>query len=515
MSTVSLEKLAATVGAEVLGADHDLLLDDPAMPGWTLDALDANGVLVFRDLHLDDATQVAFSKRLGRVETFNMKDQLPEIFIVTLDREKNPSAQYLKGTFYWHIDGMTEDIPILATLLSAHAVAGEGGETEFASTYQAYDDLTEEELERFSSIRVVHTIEAAQRTFNHDPSPGGGRDVAEAAGQGAPADLAARLRSSLARARRHRRPHRRHGHRRGTGAAGRPPRRATGPDRVYRHEWQVGDLVIWDNTGVLHRALPYDPDLAARHAPHHALRQGSRQVSDERSVDAATADDDAPVSWREAAVARSLDSARTRAESRVQRFLDAALELMADGDGKEFTVQEVVERSGQSLRSFYQYFGGKHELLLALFEESVRTTADRLRADIEKETDPLERLHLLVIGYYRICRPSAKSKGAKKTAAGPTPVLVEFAQQLLTAHPTDAARAYIPLVTLFDEVIGEAIDAGVVRTDVDRASISGVVVEAISFNIFSSTIAGTLGRQDRNAAAEELWRLLFHGLQAR
>ena len=121
MSTVSLEKLAATVGAEVLGADRDLLLGDPDMPDWTLEALDANGVLVFRGLHLDDATQVAFSKRLGRVETFNMDAQLPEIFIVTLDRAKNPSAQYLKGTFYWHIDGMTEDIPILATLLSAHA----------------------------------------------------------------------------------------------------------------------------------------------------------------------------------------------------------------------------------------------------------------------------------------------------------------------------------------------------------------------------------------------------------
>ena len=74
-------------------------------------------------------------------------------------------------------------------------------------------------------------------------------------------------------------------------------------------------------------------------------------------------------------MARSLDSARLRAESRVQRFLDAALELMNSASGKEFTVQEVVERSGQSLRSFYQYFAGKYELLLALFEESVRSTA--------------------------------------------------------------------------------------------------------------------------------------------
>ena len=38
--------------------------------------------------------------------------------------------------------------------------------------------------------------------------------------------------------------------------------RATAPDLVYRHQWEVGDLVIWDNRGVLHRALPYDPGSA-------------------------------------------------------------------------------------------------------------------------------------------------------------------------------------------------------------------------------------------------------------
>ena len=38
--------------------------------------------------------------------------------------------------------------------------------------------------------------------------------------------------------------------------------RATAPERVYRHEWTLGDLVIWDNTGVMHRATPYDPSSA-------------------------------------------------------------------------------------------------------------------------------------------------------------------------------------------------------------------------------------------------------------
>jgi len=109
------------------------------------------------------------------------------------------------------------------------------------------------------------------------------------------------------------------------------------------------------------------------------------------------ASESATASWREQAVARSLDSARVRAESRVQRFIDAALDLLSDSaPGEDFTVQDVVEKSGQSLRSFYQYFGGKQELLLALFEESVRSTADELRDRIEAEKNPRDRLHRFV-----------------------------------------------------------------------------------------------------------------------
>ncbi|MGZ4692606.1 MAG: TetR/AcrR family transcriptional regulator [Acidimicrobiales bacterium] len=220
-----------------------------------------------------------------------------------------------------------------------------------------------------------------------------------------------------------------------------------------------------------------------------------------------------PVSWRELAVARSLDSARTRAENRVQRFLDAALELMNDGDSNEFTVQEVVERSGQSLRSFYQYFGGKHELLLALFEESIRTTADYLRADISEEDGALERVHRFVVEYYRMCRPAPKGKATKK-GPSPSPVLVEFAQQLLTAHPTEAARAFVPLVTLFEELLDAAAADGAIRAGVDRRRVAGVVLGAIMFNAFSDTIAGAAVPLESAAAAEELWDFIVHGLGA-
>ncbi len=126
MTVVTAERLSATVGAEIVGVDRQLLLEDDALPAWTLGALEDHGVLVFRDLHIDDATQVAFSKRLGRVETFG-SGEFPEIFRVTLDPSKNRAAAYLRGTFDWHIDGCTDDVPIMATVLSRPCRGGVRG----------------------------------------------------------------------------------------------------------------------------------------------------------------------------------------------------------------------------------------------------------------------------------------------------------------------------------------------------------------------------------------------------
>jgi alpha-ketoglutarate-dependent taurine dioxygenase len=261
MTVLTTEKLGATVGAEVLGVDRDRLLEDDTFPEWCLRVLDENGALVFRDLHLDDETQVAFSRKLGRVELVGRGDR-PEIFRVTLDPAKNPVAEYLRGTFDWHLDGATDDIPIMATVLSAHAVAASGGETEFASTYAAYDALSAAEQEELLQVRVVHSLEAAQRLVNPDPSPeevatwrkrpakvhplvwqhrSGRRSLVLGATashvEGMPFDEGRALLLELLD-------------------------RSTAPELVYRHEWKVGDLVIWDNRGVLHRACRYDASSA-------------------------------------------------------------------------------------------------------------------------------------------------------------------------------------------------------------------------------------------------------------
>lgn len=257
MAVITTKKLGAKVGAEVTDVDKERLLHDDDLPAACLEALEENGALVFRDLHLDDATQVAFSKKLGDVEVFG-KGENPEIFRVTLDPKRNPAAVYLRGTFDWHIDGCTDDIPIMATMLSAHAVAASGGETEFASTYGAYEALTDEEKERFESVRVVHTIEASQRLHNPDPSPEEvkiwrsrppkehplvwtHRSGRKSLVLGATTDAIVGMDRDEGRA-----------------LLDDLLARSTTPDRVYRHEWSVGDVVIWDNRGVLHRACPYD-----------------------------------------------------------------------------------------------------------------------------------------------------------------------------------------------------------------------------------------------------------------
>lgn len=258
MSTLAVRRLGATVGAEVNGVEAGQLVGDDALPAACMEALEENGVLVFRRLHLDDETQIAFSKRLDDVGRSEPAAP-PRIFTVTLDPEKNPAAEYLRGTFAWHIDGATDDVPTKATVLSAHAVAATGGETEFASTYAAYDDLTESEKERVEGLRVLHSFETSQRLVTPDPSPeelarwrekpdkehplvwrhrSGRRSLV----LGATADHVVGMDVDEGKA-----------------LLAELLDRATAPDRVYRHSWAVGDLVIWDNTGVMHRACPYDP----------------------------------------------------------------------------------------------------------------------------------------------------------------------------------------------------------------------------------------------------------------
>src|SRR4051812_41563991 len=176
--------------------------------------------------------------------------------------------------------------------------------------------------------------------------------------------------------------------------------------------------------------------------------------TDMATTDAAeAAADTGEPGWRERAVSRSLNAARSRAEQRVQRFLDAAFELIDEKGSTEFTIQEVIDRSKQSLRGFYQYFTVKDELLLALFEETVREATDDLRLVVESASDPLERLQVFAIRLHEWCDPSDKPR--KRGTHNRRPIM-EFSVQLAVDHPGRVKGAMAPLSRMMRELVEAA-----------------------------------------------------------
>ncbi|BBU63011.1 taurine catabolism dioxygenase [Methylosinus sp. C49] len=221
------------------------------------DLLERRGVLVFRGLHLDDAQQRAFTRTIGEL----MPQGDDGLLRITLDKAVNAAAaEYLKGSFYWHIDGATDDAPTRASILNAKRLSATGGQTEFSNSYAAWDELPDTVKKSVADLRVVHSVETAQWLVNPTPSyeelsrwrshapkahplvwthKSGRKSLVLGCTashvEGADTDESRMLLRELTEW-------------------------ATQPCFVYRHEWKVGDLLIWDNTGVMHRVTPYDPE---------------------------------------------------------------------------------------------------------------------------------------------------------------------------------------------------------------------------------------------------------------
>ncbi|MEV5834964.1 TetR/AcrR family transcriptional regulator [Nocardia sp. NPDC052112] len=204
--------------------------------------------------------------------------------------------------------------------------------------------------------------------------------------------------------------------------------------------------------------------------------------------------------WKQRAVERSLRTAKLRAEQRVQRFLDAAQAIITEKGTTDFTVQEVVDRSRQSLRSFYLQFDGKHELLLALFEDALVRTADQLRAAADAKSDPLERLQVTVELLFELSRPDP---------AAQRPLFTDFAPQLLVTHPAQVKVAHAPLLALFTDLMEQAQEADQLRADANPRRTAAMVMQTVMFTAQSA--GGTDAETVHPITANEVWNFCSHG----
>jgi alpha-ketoglutarate-dependent taurine dioxygenase len=226
-----------------------------------LDLLERHVVLVFPSINLTDEEQLALTDALGgriniskRIEGLDKK-KLGEVYQVTLNEGAAIEKEYVFGTFFWHMDGLTVDVPPpKATLLSARRLAPKGGQTEFANTKAAYAALPEEEKAEIADWRVLHTVtaslrelvppealDASRRALQHEhpfvwTRPDGEKSLV----LGSTADL---IRGkSLAESR---------------ALLARLLDWTVQPSFTYHHKWSDGDCVLWDNTAALHRVVPY------------------------------------------------------------------------------------------------------------------------------------------------------------------------------------------------------------------------------------------------------------------
>ena len=262
--TLSAIDLTPFTGSELRISKDQLLAVGCSQDVRTL--LTQRGVLIIRDLNPTDQELRAFARSMGDLRLGTVKKEGEEgLMKVTTDEKQNPEyAKFFFGSQLWHMDGTYEEIPPFATLLTPRVLPNVGGDTVFTNTYAAYDDLSTQDKRLCDGLKVVHTMQAALFPAKRDCTPEefalwcsypnrahplvwhhkSGRKslVLSTSCAYVPGMHPAESHDLLQRLMVH----------------------ATQERFLYRHKWRMGDLLMWDNTGTMHRAQPFDEESGRR-----------------------------------------------------------------------------------------------------------------------------------------------------------------------------------------------------------------------------------------------------------
>jgi alpha-ketoglutarate-dependent taurine dioxygenase len=235
--------------------------------------LERRGVLVFPQIGMTDDEQRAFACTIGTPTDQGERG----LHKISLDEKVTATARYLKGTVLWHFDGWNDAIPARGTVLTGRVLSQTGGETEFSNTYAAYEQLPEDTKAQIADLKVAHTMEGTQRGVHETVTPemeadwagfhihrhplvwthrsgrkslllGSSADWVEGMDRTASDALLSELKAWACDSR-----------------------------FVYRHHWQVGDMIVWDNCGVLHRVEPYPADSGR--VMHRVTLEGEEAIA--------------------------------------------------------------------------------------------------------------------------------------------------------------------------------------------------------------------------------------------
>ncbi len=259
--TFDLAPLDASFGAVVTGVKL-ATIDDAVWrelhAAWLHYAL-----LVFPGQHLDRAAQVGFAKRFGPLE-FEMAalSNVKSDGSLRREADNDDMMKILKGNMGWHCDSTYMPVQAKGAVFSAEVVPTIGGHTGFADMRAAYDALEGTLKVRVEKLAAHHSLHHSQAKVDALPKKDG-----EYSGYGfhdGPVPLRPLVkthpetgRKSLVIGR--------HAHNIPGLDAAESERLlaelidfACQPPRIYHHDWQAGDAVLWDNRCLMHRATPWD-----------------------------------------------------------------------------------------------------------------------------------------------------------------------------------------------------------------------------------------------------------------
>ncbi|MCH9674233.1 MAG: TauD/TfdA family dioxygenase [Gammaproteobacteria bacterium] len=267
MSQLQIDPLHEDFGARITGVDLTAKLS-AVLIQEIADALDEYSFVCFPDQDMNDDAQLALTMSLGAPEPNHIKfgstgeiEYIGTVGNVVDDKTKrgndDPHTQHQKGNNMWHTDSSFRLVPSKFSINHAYEVPGEGGATQYVSTRVAYEDLPAERKSEIDPLLVLHDYvfsrsQVAPVNPNHAASlppvehklvrtnPCNGRKNFY---------VGSHARSIVGW----------HGVQ-GRALIDELADLATRPERIYAHQWQVGDTVIWDNRCILHRGVGYDAD---------------------------------------------------------------------------------------------------------------------------------------------------------------------------------------------------------------------------------------------------------------
>ncbi len=271
-----------TFSAEIRGINLQNIITDAAFSQIYQAFLD-HKVLFFRNQPLDDESHLAFAERFGELDIHINRDTHlkghPKVQVFSnQNKDGTTTGEIERGTLIWHTDKSYTPTPSLTTILRSPKIAGVGGSTMFADMSQGYASLSIPLKEKIENLNAIHSWKRSREKSKDRPAtdselaaappvehpivrthPETGRQalyIGNHASHVAGMDIS-EGESLLQELEQH----------------------ATKEEFVYRHQWQVNDILMWDNRCTLHCVEPYDPIKEAR-TVHRVVVKGDKPFRD-------------------------------------------------------------------------------------------------------------------------------------------------------------------------------------------------------------------------------------------